>query len=136
MTRGESMSQEPYFPRRSAAEAVGLGLHQKCPRCGLGALYRSFLKIKDRCEHCALDLSREDSGDGPAAFLIFGIGGFVLFLALVVELAAQPPYWLHFCLWLPMTLGLFWLFAPRIKAVFIALQFHNRASDSGQTRYK
>lgn len=129
------MSQEPYFPRRSAAEAVGLGLSQKCPRCGLGSLYRSFLKVRDRCESCSLDLSREDSGDGPAAFLIFGIGGLVLFLALVVELAAQPPYWVHFALWLPLTLILFGLAAPRAKAIFIALQFHNRASDSGKTRY-
>ena len=88
------------------------------------------------CEVCSLDLSREDSGDGPAAFLIFGIGGVVLFLALVVELAAQPPYWVHFSIWLPMVLVLFWLLAPRAKAIFIALQYLNKSSDSGSAKYK
>ena len=130
------MTQEPSFPRRTAAEAVGLGLSQKCPRCGAGSLYQSFLKVRSSCDSCGLDLSREDSGDGPAAFLIFGIGGIVLFLALVVELAAQPPYWLHFSIWIPLVLILFWLMAPRAKAIFIALQFHNKSSDSGSARYK
>lgn len=118
------------------AQAVSIGLSQKCPRCGIGPLYQSFLKVRSRCESCDLDLSREDSGDGPAAFLIFGIGGLVLFLALVVELTAQPPYWVHFSLWLPLVLGLFYLTAPRAKAVFIALQFHNGSSDSGSAKYK
>ncbi|MGB1162104.1 MAG: DUF983 domain-containing protein [Alphaproteobacteria bacterium] len=130
------MTQEPSFPRRTVAEAVGLGLSQKCPRCGSGSLYQSFLKVRSRCESCDLDLSREDSGDGPAAFLIFGIGGIVLFLALVVELAAQPPYWVHFSIWLPLVLLLFWFTAPRAKAIFIAMQFHNKSSDSGSAQYK
>ena len=130
------MTQKPSLPRRSAAEVVGLGLRQKCPRCGTGSLYQSFLKVRPRCESCDLDLSREDSGDGPAAFLIFGIGGVVLFLALVVELAAQPPYWVHFSIWLPMVLVLFWLIAPRAKAVFIAMQYHTKSSDSGNADYR
>jgi uncharacterized protein (DUF983 family) len=99
-------------------------------------LYQSFLKVRPRCDGCDLDLTREDSGDGPAAFLIFGIGGLVLFLALVVELAAQPPYWVHFSIWLPLVLVLFWFTAPRAKAIFIALQFHNKSSDSGSAQYK
>ena len=130
------MSNKPYFPRRTAVEAIGLGLSQKCPRCGVGRLYASFLKVAPTCGSCELDLSKEDSGDGPAAFLIFGIGGIVLFLALIVELAVQPPYWLHFVIWIPMILGLFWLLAPRAKAIFIALQFQNRASDSGTSDYE
>jgi len=130
------MTQEPYFPRRSSSEAVGLGLSQKCPRCGQGSLYQSFLKVRSECEVCALDLSKEDSGDGPAAFLIFGIGGLVLLLALIVELIAQPPYLLHLALWVPLILVLFWLSAPRAKAIFIALQFHSRSSDSGKAKYK
>ena len=130
------MTKEPSFPRRTSAEAVALGLSQKCPRCGQGSLYQSFLKVRTSCDVCSLDLSREDSGDGPAAFLIFGIGGVVLFLALVVELAAQPPYWVHFSIWLPMVLVLFWLLAPRAKAIFIALQYLNKASDSGSAKYK
>ena len=130
------MSQKPSFPPRSSAEAFGLGLRQKCPRCGEGSLYKSFLKVRPRCESCDFDFSRQDSGDGPAPFLIFGIGGVVLFLALVVELAAQPPYWVHFSIRLPLVLLLFWLIAPRAKAVFIAMQYHNKSSDSGSAKYK
>ncbi|MGB1147946.1 MAG: DUF983 domain-containing protein [Alphaproteobacteria bacterium] len=130
------MSKDPYFPRRTSSEAIGIGLATKCPRCAKAPLYRSFLKVQPTCPSCGLDLSREDSGDGPAAFLIFIIGGIVLLLALIVELAAQPPYWLHVLIWFPLVFLLYWLIAPRAKAIFIAMQYHTKSSDSGTERYK
>jgi len=42
-------------------------------------------------------------GDGPAAFLIFGVGGLVTALAIWLELAAEPAWWVHILLWLPLT---------------------------------
>ncbi|MEM9169542.1 MAG: DUF983 domain-containing protein, partial [Pseudomonadota bacterium] len=44
------------------------GLAGKCPRCGRGALFQSYLKLNARCPVCDLDFSKADSGDGPAVF--------------------------------------------------------------------
>lgn len=45
-------------------------------------------------------------GDGPAAFLTLGVGAIVTVLALGVELAAEPAWWVHVILWLPLTVVL------------------------------
>ncbi|NNG03364.1 MAG: DUF983 domain-containing protein, partial [Inquilinus sp.] len=46
----------------------------RCPRCGRGRLYAGYLTLVERCESCGLALAENDSGDGPAVFLIFIIG--------------------------------------------------------------
>ena len=33
------------------------GWHGKCPECGKGHMFRSWLKLADRCENCGLDFS-------------------------------------------------------------------------------
>jgi uncharacterized protein (DUF983 family) len=53
-----------------------------------------------------LDYSKFNVGDGPAAFLTLGVGAIVVILALWVELAAEPAWWLHVILWLPLTTAL------------------------------
>ena len=62
-------------------------------------------------------------------FVIFISGFIVVFAALGVEFAYQPPYWLHALLWLPLialtTLG---PLRP-IKGVMIALQYHHAAAE-------
>jgi uncharacterized protein (DUF983 family) len=42
-------------------------------------------------------------GDGPAAFLIFIVGGIVVGLAIVTQLKLSPPWWVHVLLWVPLT---------------------------------
>ena len=43
------------------------------------------------------------SGDGPAVFVILIIGFIVVGLALWMEVSYNPPLWLHFMLWIPLT---------------------------------
>ena len=108
---------------------IGRGLRGRCPRCGEGHLFQGFLTLRPRCEHCGLDYSFADAGDGPAVFVIL-IGGFiVVFAAMVVEFMYQPPYWVHAALWIPLVL-LFTLGPLRpIKGLLIALQYHHKAEE-------
>ena len=62
----------------------------KCPRCGRGRLYKGYLKVAARCEACGADLSKADSGDGPAVFIIFILGAVVVPIALLFESIAAP----------------------------------------------
>jgi uncharacterized protein (DUF983 family) len=109
--------------------AILRGLRGRCPRCGEGTLYRGFINLKPACDKCGLDFGFADAGDGPAVFAIL-IGGFiVVFAALGVEFAYQPPYWLHALLWLPLILLVTLGPLRPIKGVLIALQYHHKAQE-------
>ena len=109
--------------------AAGLGGH--CPRCGQGRLFRGFLNVAPRCEACGLDLSAQDSGDGPAAFIILIVGFVIVGAALVVEIRYAWPIWLHLLVWLPLTvLGCLALMRP-FKGILIALQYRHRRHEFG-----
>ena len=107
------------------------GLHCRCPRCGDGALFDGFLTVRPVCSACGFDLAAADSGDGPAVFVMFIVGPVVTGLALWVETAFAPPYWLHLALWIPAALGGSLALLRPFKATLIALQYRHRASDSG-----
>jgi len=107
------------------------GLRCRCPRCGIGRLFQSLLTVDGKCKFCDLDLKAEDSGDGPAVFGIFAIGPIVVGLAIWLEMSFAPPYWLHLVIWPPFVLlGSIALLRP-FKAILIALQFRNKAGDTG-----
>jgi uncharacterized protein (DUF983 family) len=90
-----------------APPASGRGVFEAarglCPRCANPTLFAGIVKFAPRCRACGLDFASFNVGDGPAAFLIFGVGGLVTALAIWLELSASPPWWLHLLLWLPLT---------------------------------
>ncbi len=108
---------------------ISAGLRGRCPVCGEGDLFSGFLTVTPRCESCGADLSKADSGDGPAVFVMFIVGFIVVPLALFLEVAARPPVWLHLILWLPLSLILTLLLLRPFKGVLITLQFHNKAEE-------
>ena len=121
------------FHRRVSPFAAGLAC--KCPRCGHGRLFDGFLTVAETCRECGLDLKKADSGDGPAVFMIFILGGVVVPLALWFEAVFEPPYWLHLVIWPPLILGGSLAMLRPMKATLIALQYHHRASDTGTESY-
>ncbi|MGP2491642.1 DUF983 domain-containing protein [Mesorhizobium sp. PUT5] len=110
-------------------EPVSAGLKGCCPRCGEGRLFKGFLSLAPRCGTCGLDYSFADAGDGPAVFVILFIGFVVVGLALWMEVTFAPPLWLHFILWIPLTLVLGLTALRLIKGVLIALQYRNKAAE-------
>src|SRR5690606_34634760 len=87
-------------------EPFSVGLRGRCPRCGEGHLFQGYLNLKRRCVVCGLDYDFADSADGPAVFVMLIIGFVIVGLALYVEVSFGPPLWVHFLLWLPLTLVL------------------------------
>ncbi|WP_292193385.1 DUF983 domain-containing protein, partial [Mesorhizobium sp.] len=73
--------------------------------------------------------SYADAGDGPAVFVILIIGFIVVGLALWMEVTLNPPLWLHFLLWIPLTLVLCLGALRLIKGVLLTLQYRNKAAE-------
>lgn len=103
------------------------GLACRCPRCGCGRLYAGFLTVAPRCSVCDLDLSAQDSGDGPAVFIILILGFIVVALALWTEITFEPPFWVHAVLWPPFILGGSLLMLRPFKGILVALQYRHRS---------
>ncbi|RWO19054.1 MAG: DUF983 domain-containing protein [Mesorhizobium sp.] len=112
-----------------AIDPISAGLHGRCPRCGEGRLFSGFLTVGERCANCGLDYSYADAGDGPAVFVILIIGFIVVGLALWMEVTLSPPLWLHFLLWIPLTLALCLGALRLIKGVLLTLQYRNKAAE-------
>lgn len=102
------------------------GLTGRCPRCGHGRLFTGFLRVAPRCEACGLDLSVQDSGDGPAAFIILIVGILVVGAALVVEVRYAWPVWLHLLVWLPLTVAACLALMRPFKGLLVAFQYRYR----------
>ena len=121
-----------YYPQLSP---YSTGLAGRCPRCGEGKLFDGFLKVAPRCSVCGLDLSKADSADGPAFFIMLLVPLLIMPVAMSVEFSYRPALWLHAVLWGPLIVGLSTALLRPLKGLMIALQFKHQASDSGTEQY-
>lgn len=111
----------------SPAQAALGGL---CPKCGARTLFVGLVRFAPRCRACGLDYTQFNVGDGPAAFLTLIVGAIVTILALVVDAAFRPPFWVHVLLWVPLTAGLVIGLLRISKAALIALEYRNKAAEA------
>ena len=106
-----------------------VALRGLCPRCGNRTLFAGIASFAPKCRACGLDFQAFNVGDGPAAFLILIVGGVVTALAIALELAAEPPFWVHILLWLPLTLAMVVGLLRLAKALLLALEYRHRARE-------
>jgi len=111
---------------------VPAALFGLCPKCGARALFDGIAQFAPRCRGCGLDFSGFNVGDGPAAFVTMIIGGLIVGLALWLEVAWHPPFWLHALLWVPLTtLGVIWGLRAG-KAALLAAEYQRGAKEAGR----
>ena len=108
-------------------QAALLGL---CPRCGARTLFAGWTAFAPRCRACGLDLTRFNVGDGPAAFLTLIVGAVIVILALSLQLAAEPPWWVHVLLWIPITVAGVVLGLRLAKAALLHSAFNRGAGEA------
>lgn len=100
------------------------GLRSRCPACGEGKLFRAFVKVADSCTACGEDFHHHRADDFPAYLTIFLVGHLVIPIAMYVEIAFQPSYWLHAAIWAPLVIVLSIGLLQPIKGTIVALQWH------------
>lgn len=119
-------SQRPLRP------ALLRGWRRKCPRCGLGRLFKGYLKVAAKCPVCKLDYTHQRADDGPAHLTILLVGHLM-----------APTLLFTFETWRPEPLVLFTIFAvgsvalslfllPRLKGAIIAFQWSRGLGGFGQ----
>ena len=98
----------------------GVQLH--CPCCGVGKLYRSYLKPVTLCAQCGASLGHIRADDFPPWLTIILVGHLLVpFVLLSQSFDVSTTVQLAF--WLPLALGLTLLLLPRCKGGAIGLMW-------------
>jgi len=116
---------------RPLGQAMRRGFAKRCPQCGRGAIFDGLLKVKEHCPECGLHLAGHRADDAPPYFTILIVGHIIVPLALWLEQAHHPAEWVHYALWLPLTLLMSLWLLPRMKGALIGLQWAKRMHGFG-----
>ena len=114
----------------TAPSALAAGLRLRCPQCGQGNVFQSYLRIAPRCSVCGADFAAADAGDGPAVFVVLIVGAIVTPLLFILQFALHAPAWLALSVTLAATVALCLAFLPPFKATLFALQWKHKASEA------
>jgi uncharacterized protein (DUF983 family) len=120
MTIAEDMPAQP-APGRIAS--MKRGFLCRCPACGEGRLFRSFLKVAESCEECGTALHHHRADDLPPYLVIFIVGHLVGYGILTAETRFDVPIWLHLAVWPALTVVLSLLLLQPVKGAVVGLQY-------------
>jgi uncharacterized protein (DUF983 family) len=133
MSSEQPMTERACGPEaaRPLASAMRRGAELRCPACGGDRLFSAYLKVAHTCAACGEELHHHRADDAPPYFTIVIVGHIVVAGALALEQALAPASWVHFVLWIPLTLALSLLLLPRVKGALVGLQWANRMHGFG-----
>lgn len=114
-TETETAEKPPFWPQARRA------LRGRCPQCGEGKLFKSYLKQVDACRVCDARYGHVRADDGPAWLTILLVGHIVVPLVVEVERDSTWPMWVPMLLWPSLALGLSLALLPLSKALFITI---------------
>ncbi len=98
----------------------------RCPRCGKGKLYSSYLKIVDTCSVCGEDLSHHRADDFPPYLSIMIVGHILVFLMLDMEIRGYANPMVYLAVFVPLAIILPLAILPSVKGFVVALQWSSR----------
>ena len=94
-------------------------------------MFGSWLKIVDRCAVCGLDYRFASPDDGPAFFSLCFVAFPLIFVAVWLQVAFDPPWWVHVVTSLPLlVIGCLIMLRP-FKGWLVASQYVSRAQEAG-----
>lgn len=117
---GELQSLRPARPLWTAMKRGFLG---KCPNCGEGSLFRSYVKTVDRCEHCGEEIFHQRADDFPAYLVVVIVGHIVVGAFLGVETMFDLPLGVHLAIWIPLTILLALVLLRPVKGAVVGMQW-------------
>jgi uncharacterized protein (DUF983 family) len=121
----------PPADRNGFAWIVWCGRKGRCPRCGEGHMFKSWLKLADRCETCDLDYRFAAPDDGPAFFSLCIVALPLIFVVVWLQVAFEPPWWVHLLTSFPLLIAGCLLPLRPIKGWLVASQYVHKAQEAG-----
>lgn len=133
--RGKEIGEQSAGPPagRSLAVALARGFMRRCPNCGTGAMFRSYLGLNGRCPACGEDLSAERADDAPAFITLF-LGCFIggAGVLLTDDIWPGAPLIVTALVWLVVIALGSLLILPRIKGAVVGAEWALRMHAFGR----
>lgn len=115
------MAAGPTPMRRDTFLAMRRGAVLRCPCCGKGRLFRSYLRQVDHCAVCHEDLGHIRADDGPAWLTILIVGHLIVALVLTIDGWAGWPLWVSMTVYPLAAIVMALALLPSAKGVFIGI---------------
>ncbi|WP_022706646.1 DUF983 domain-containing protein [Paracoccus zeaxanthinifaciens] len=126
------MESTATYQDRPTGQAMTRGAKLRCPACGEGRMFTSYLKVADHCPDCGEALHHQRADDGPAYLTI-----------LLVSHIAAPILLASYVAWRPSAITMLIVFSlgtivsslvllPIIKGGFVGLQWARRMHGFGE----
>ncbi len=110
-------------PARPLWSAIWRGFLGKCPHCGEGRLFRSYVKTVDACERCGEALHHHRADDFPAYLVVVIVGHVIIGAFLTMEALVSLSLVQHFAIWLPLTVISALALLRPVKGAVVGLQW-------------
>ncbi len=107
---------------RPLVEAIRRGLLGRCPACGRGRLFCSYLKLQAACKVCGEDLSHARADDAPA-YLTMLIMCHVACGGVLLTDDSGTPLMTSAVIWLTVAVVVSLLILPRLKGAVVGQQW-------------
>src|SRR5579871_4253519 len=99
--------------------ALMRGFLCRCPHCGEGHLFKSYLKLVDQCAVCGEQLGHIRADDLPA-YLTIAIVGHVVVGLMLAAIQWGVPNWLGISVSIALTVGMSLWLLPHMKGIVAA----------------
>lgn len=116
----------PGPPERPALPAIAKGMRGRCPSCGKGALFQSYLTLSKRCAYCDEDLSHARADDGPAYLSILLTAKVMGTLQLFTYDLLRPDPWVMAVSFSIGVVAMALFLLPRFKGLIVGVQWAKR----------
>lgn len=116
-------SSRPLRPARPLWTAMKRGMLGRCPNCGEGRLFRSYVKTVDSCAHCGEVIHHHRADDFPAYLVVLIVGHIVVGAFMTVETMVDLPLGAQLAIWIPMTIVLALALLRPVKGAIVGLQW-------------
>lgn len=116
------MLAPPLTKEISRKTCILRGIRFRCPSCGVGKLYRSYLRQVEHCAVCGTSLGHIQADDFPPWLTIILVGHLLVPCALAsayLDLSALA----QLVFWLPFTLAATLFLLPRSKGAILGLMW-------------
>jgi uncharacterized protein (DUF983 family) len=117
VTFGDSTNDRP------VGRSIMRGIRGTCPACGSGRLFRAWLKPVHECAACGEEMHHERSDDLPPYISIVILGHIAVGGFMMTDMIMAVDMWVHFAIWVPITILAALVTLQPIKGGVIGLQW-------------
>ena len=110
-------------PARPLWPAIWRGFLGKCPKCGQGRLFASYVKTVEACDRCGEEIHHHRADDLPAYLVVVIVGHIVVGAFMGIESTSTLSLGWHLAIWVPATILLALALLRPVKGAIVGLQW-------------